>query len=94
MCEGVIFETHPLTEYVDYLYPIDLTEEWLLKFGATRFGGDLGWNCNNHLICWAECRQVFIHSSTSVELKYVHQWQNLYFVLTREELTLTQKSGT
>jgi hypothetical protein len=33
MCDGFLMETHPYTEYVDYLYPIPLTEEWLLRMG-------------------------------------------------------------
>jgi hypothetical protein len=27
------FRVHPMTEYVDYLQPIPITEEWLLKAG-------------------------------------------------------------
>jgi hypothetical protein len=33
MYMGILMETHPMTEYVDYIKPIPLTEEWLLKFG-------------------------------------------------------------
>jgi hypothetical protein len=28
-------EVHPMTEYTDYAIPIEITEEWLLKFGFT-----------------------------------------------------------
>ena len=33
MYMGILMETHPMTEYVDYIKPVPLTEEWLLKFG-------------------------------------------------------------
>ena len=36
MCMGVMTETHPLTEYVDYLKPIPLSEGWLSKAGFER----------------------------------------------------------
>ena len=28
-------EVHPMTEYTDYVIPIELTKEWLIKFGFT-----------------------------------------------------------
>lgn len=74
-----------LIKAISEIEPIPLTEEWLLKFGAEKFGnGDL--IVNGHLIGWMDCRKVFVHRATSVELKYVHIWQNLYFALTGEEL--------
>lgn len=67
------------------LWPIELTEEWLFNLGAEIFPGG-GWLLNNRLISYAECRSKFIDQSTSVELNYVHQLQNLYFALTGKEL--------
>ena len=72
--------------------PIPLTEEWLLKFGFvesqdidTIFGLKLNdfWYINEFQI-----RNKFNAILLEVELKYVHQLQNLYFALTNEELTL------
>ena len=68
--------------------PIPLTEEWLLKFDfeitnnfqtKDRF--------QTHIqdgVIWFEYGYIVI------ELKYVHQLQNLYFALTGEELTITE----
>ena len=87
---------------LEYLNPIPLTEEWLLKFGFTERSFK-GYNrkfyktVNNILFVIPFCisfdsinyyypvdeeYQIFIN------LKYVHQLQNLYFSLTGEELTL------
>jgi hypothetical protein len=37
MYMGILMETHPMTEYVDYIKPIPLTKEWLLKFGFKQY---------------------------------------------------------
>ena len=80
--------------YEDYNYfnPIPLTEEWLEKFG-------LKLN-KNHTCFHIKGMQFEIPSmiggfydneygfdeESKIELKYVHQLQNLYFALTGEEL--------
>ena len=77
--------------------PIPLTEEWLLKFGFV-YTDDVE-NLNrdyklqefeiqlhldvNDFIC---CNTI----PNYVQIKYVHQLQNLYFDLTNEELTLNK----
>ena len=68
--------------------PIPLTEEWLIKFGFT----------HPMLSCWfkIEHLEVYIQDnivwydvpSDCLEIKHVHQLQNLYFALTNEELKL------
>lgn len=75
------------------LEPIELTEEWFLRFGFkkeieseyTRDSFCMGkvslWNKNLDF-------SVLIFMPTSTEIKYVHQLQNLYFALTGEELTI------
>ncbi len=72
--------------------PIPLTEEWLLKFGFvqsqdidTIFGLKLNdfWYINEFQI-----RNKFNSILLDVELKYVHQLQNLYFALTGTHLIL------
>lgn len=86
--------------------PIPLTEDWLLKFGWSKNGneidtlnqlydldqnkipftlmsGDIGfWLIEN----WVSPRNL-----CHIEIKYVHQLQNLCFALTGEELTLTPR---
>jgi hypothetical protein len=72
---------------------IPLTEEWLLKFG---FNGDsiLGTQTLyrlNGIEIWAfrndKTFMVDNIKRKKVELKFVHQLQNLYFALTGQELT-------
>jgi hypothetical protein len=72
--------------------PIPLTEEWLIKFGLKQsnldikrfylLGTDLYFFNNKKIIFNAES------SSLYVELKYVHQLQNLYFSITQTELEI------
>lgn len=84
------------------LKPISLTEEWLVNFGFDRSSvrgdkhfykqvadrflrlsiGDF-WNVH---IGQAEIKYYEI----PVNIKYVHQLQNLYFALTGEELTIKE----
>jgi hypothetical protein len=78
--------------------PILLTEDWLLKFGFKLvFAGqgdgfiyECGQLCNAMNI-YSRNRNVFLYStfnSCEINIKYVHQLQNLYFALTGEELSL------
>lgn len=77
-----------------YLEPIPLTEEWLLKFRfyysddeneflelqlmhKTKLYAD---NSNNFSTAVLRIKE------NEIKIKYVHQLQNLYFVLTNEEL--------
>jgi len=77
--------------------PIVLTEEWLLKFGFQRkdnssngasthkngvYIGLMG--MKNDKFCF----NAESSSNKSVYLNYVHELQNLYFELTKEELIL------
>lgn len=73
------------SESLDDIQPIPLTEEILLKCGAEPFAGG-GLILNYRRIEYAECRQVYYDVFTSVELKYLHQLQNLFYVLAGEEL--------
>jgi len=76
---------------VDGLKPIPLTEEWLIKFGF-----------QDNTIRIGEMQIIFdedygsyylgdeqeIGLNPDLEIKHVHQLQNLYFALTNEELTI------
>jgi hypothetical protein len=101
MCMGILMETHPMTEYVDYIKPIPLTEEWLLKFGfthqyKTKKGQDffdrsinsefqLYVNLNDSRV---SINKKYVGNVYSKKIQYLHQLQNLYFALTGEELTI------
>lgn len=71
------------------LVPIDLTEEWLIKFGLTKLspvrfllgGYELSYCLNQK--SW----KVILRGGVLARLQYVHQLQNFYFALTGKELT-------
>lgn len=73
---------------IEAIKPIPLTEEILLKCGyklvrENHYGvlGHLIWNIENRFYC----------DKNGVQIKYVHQLQNLYFALTNEELIINLK---
>jgi len=71
-----------------------LTEEWLLKFGFEKIrGAHPSWYNKKYAITRdfevQLIEKTLIYSGKNyIEYNYVHQLQNLYFVLTGEELTL------
>lgn len=79
---------------IDEFIPIPLTEEWLLKFG---FKKNLNSNDIIYYILAGEClleynlTHNFADIDLFIDIKYVHQLQNLYFALTNEELTYEQQ---
>jgi len=73
--------------WMNQVEPIELTEEWLLKFG---FEAENGYPFKM-LFGYIKIRNgkwFFKYYSFDIELLYVHQLQNLYFALTREELQI------
>jgi hypothetical protein len=80
---------------IDYLEPIPLTEEWLLKFG---FEKTMAWTFaielkgNNMLVYYLGEKgcSIGFKSYSEFDCKYAHQLQNLYFALTNEELTINK----
>jgi hypothetical protein len=77
----------------DDIEPIPLTEEWLLKFG---FLLDLHHHRRltyslNRITTYMQDGIFWIDlTHDTLEIKHVHQLQNLYFALTGKELELTQ----
>ena len=85
----------------DYFQPIEITKEWLLKFGfefsidtwylkgfalwETECGDEKG---NEGIGLFYELRQ---YGMMDRHIKYVHELQNLYFALTQEELQYESK---
>lgn len=81
--------------WLDNVKPIEITEEWLLSFGFAidpieddeRFAklkyGDFEFMSDYSV----DFKSVYIRlNKSTIELKYVHQLQNLYFALTNQEL--------
>lgn len=71
-----------------YLEPIPLTEEWLFKFGfiSNPYQDRYEKKGYNFLIDVIYIKGTLYLYYKGVELKCVHQLQNLYFSLTNEEL--------
>lgn len=74
--------------------PIQLTEDWLFKFGFEKIYNDFNWYIKGNY-CFSFLKEldliVFKIKFQTVDIctiKYVHEAQNLYFALTGEELTL------
>ena len=82
----------------DIFEPIPLTEEWLLKFGFNNINSkEYGIKCGSCWMSlsnpkdmgeWQDCYCWIFDRFKFIELKYVHQLQNLYFALTGNELTI------
>lgn len=66
--------------------PIPLTEEWLLKFG---FDSENDLKHPDAPIYFCLVREeliCFLHNCSHRHIKYAHQLQNLFFILTAHEL--------
>ena len=83
----------------DAFEPIPLTEEWLVKFGFEYCSESEGFQMKGFHVENREFDKyssnikkdefgIWFINSCLVDLKHVHQLQNLYFALTGEELTL------
>jgi hypothetical protein len=86
------------------LFPIPLTEEWLLKFGFSKNinksqidGIEMTLSIDDNKTIFSSCGKLdgglvvlclCAGNYFSNNLTYVHQLQNLYFALTNEELTI------
>ena len=81
----------------DFIKPIPLTQEWLLKFGFIKrpFQGKDFFVIDNIELYFTERKEFkgWIFNLNENDLRgihFVHQLQNLYFALTGEELTLKE----
>lgn len=92
LCDFVdIYEHKTIWQYE----PIELTEEWLLRFGFV--ANNYNYEFELHPLT-LDCEYtdkgewITLYENTVLqsEIKYVHQLQNLYFALTGEELTLSE----
>ena len=98
---NAVYSTYGTHDF-DYIKPIPLTEEWLLKFGfewcRSKYTGEpdiLYIDISQNESIAFEKGEFFIHSLAGHEvftfwweIKYVHELQNLYFALSRLELEI------
>ncbi|HCD9234524.1 hypothetical protein [Elizabethkingia meningoseptica] len=75
---------------IEYLKPISLTDEWLIKLGFEK--SDSSSNCmkktNGYKFDFAGGEVLYLDSVRLKHIKYIHQLQNLYFALGGEELQI------
>ena len=84
----------------DMFDPILLTEEWLVKFGfEKRSGNNICWDLGDFMIGWygnkyATWRIEYLSNERTSEIyshiDAVHELQDIYSLLTGEELTITK----
>ena len=92
-----------LTTHPDNYIPIRLTEEWIINFGFEKTKHSHGYDCyingvfDFDIVSPGRYWVLAIYKDESCtdslyfahgRLEYVHQLQNLFFVLTGEELTI------
>jgi hypothetical protein len=67
--------------------PIELTDEWLLRFGLTKHNG-YPYKFLDGFIKIRNGEYFFKYHNLDIKLNYVHNLQNLHYILTQTELTL------
>ena len=74
--------------YMEYenFSPIPLTKQRLYEMGAKDFPDGESLILKGRLIGFAECRNIYFDIGTGIDLKNVHQYQNLIFELTGIEI--------
>jgi Fe-S cluster assembly iron-binding protein IscA len=92
---------NPFEFLLTNMAPVLIAEEWLIKFGFTLVDYHITvpyYNKSTEMDIGIEVAknnmQVTVTNDSNesvllINIKYVHQLQNLYFTLTNEELTLT-----
>ena len=79
--------TFDYTERIE-VEPIEITKDWLLKFGFKRSENDSWFDKDFISISKSNNVSIFLKEwfKLDVKIKYVHELQNLYFALTKKEL--------
>jgi hypothetical protein len=95
-------------QWLIYIEPIPITEEWLLKFGYNcvnntkmvfkLYHNDENADFSSLILKEVGNNPIWVYSVNNrwtinpfpIDLKYVHQLQNIYFALTGEELIMKQ----
>lgn len=86
------------SQFNEFIEPIPLTDEWLIKFGFEENGLDKKEN-KKYRLTWEEgvfdiyrISSFYLDDGKHYEpkIEFIHQLQNLYFALTGTELTLKE----
>jgi hypothetical protein len=73
----------------DIMKPITLNEDWLIDFGFYQVELDNGEKYYQNYRFRLNCNYNGFYYSRNLDVKYVHQLQNLYFALIGVELELS-----
>jgi hypothetical protein len=93
----IFIDSHTLpfivTKWIKCHHRIELTEEWLVKFGFEKIKNNgIDYELHDCVISfeagWMWTAESKLNEVRTLIPKYVHQLQNLYFELTNEELTI------
>lgn len=86
-------------QFSQFVSPIPLTEEWMLKFGfENSYRSDFtvtmqhATNDKFGIKINVSTGMSLVYLGIPIRIEFVHQLQNLYFALTGEELTIKEKS--
>jgi len=84
------------TLHIEYIFPIELTEVLLLKLGVEKldmFNFRLK-KCKGNINYFYKSKKFkFNFHEIDLNIKYVHQLQNLYFTLVGEELVFSSNNA-
>lgn len=96
---GTVINIHDDISQLEYLEPIPLTEDWLLRFGFDNNGCiHLGIDKSSWTLQITKQGDCIIYSQDNEiscalrNIQFVHEAQNVYFVLKKEELTLNNET--
>lgn len=82
-------------QFSQFVEPIELTEEWMLKFGFENKLGDYAFSLSGvsffTLIQDSDGFMLSKFETYIITVKYVHQLQNLFHSLCVEELTIKER---
>lgn len=69
--------------------PIQLTEKWLLKAGFKKYFTNGHTWINGHFTVVFDNGMIEAYGDNQIRIKYLHQLQNLYYILRGEELVFS-----
>lgn len=82
----------------DNIIPAELTEYWVRKFGFIKTKNNcFESKCGNYAVGFYDDGifffiAIYMEIPPSVKLQYIHEFQNLYFSLSKKELVLKESS--
>ena len=84
--------------YLEFVRPIPLTEEWLLKLKASKIDND-NFYYDRFKLIWKPSYKYwyvvdYMTSTYLTKIEFVHEWQNFVFAMNSEELSQVTSQKT